>query len=146
MFKDKEGKQGVEGIQKTQDDVAKMLKIAGCTIGADLQQEKANGSSIIFLGGNKQEDTEEMRKAREFSRKWEERENSKKPYVLTEQEREIVKELLDMDDKFLDIHNIYIYNDGEICVRSPDYTWRTLCGRMWNVNLKEKTARCVALS
>jgi len=79
-------------------------------------------------------------------KRWQERENSKKPYVLTKEEREVVKELLGMDDKFLDIHSIYIYNDGIISVKSPGRTWRSMCGREWNINLQEKTARCVALS
>ena len=58
------GPRGVEGIQETRDNIAKILNIAGSTIGADLQQEKATGSGIIFLGVNEQEDTEEMLNAR----------------------------------------------------------------------------------
>ena len=51
------GPRGVEGIQETRDNIAKILNIAGSTIGAGLQQEKATGSGVIFLGVNEQEDT-----------------------------------------------------------------------------------------
>jgi len=69
-----------------------------------------------------------------------------KPYVLTPEEREIIKEVLNMSDERLDQMEIGIHEDGDINVRTPELSWRTLCGREWWVNLKEKKSRCVALS
>jgi hypothetical protein len=154
MEKDWEGPLGVEGIQeiqnisddgnsgKEQSSVSKMLEIAGNTIGFGLIRETPSGRPGISYG----EQLSKEQRMSESWKRWQERENSKKPYVLTKEEREIVKELLGMDDEFLDIHDVYIYDDGEICIKSPDYTWRSLCGSEWNVNLQEKTAKCVALS
>ena len=75
-----------------------------------------------------------------------EKECSKKPYTLTPEERETIKEILGMDDKWIDTMEIYIMNDGEICVITPDDWWKNLCGREWWVNMKEKKSRCVSMN
>jgi len=77
---------------------------------------------------------------------WEEKYHSKKPYTLSDEEKEIIKEVLHMDDKALDTMDIYIYNDGDICVRTPQFTWTSLCGREWSVNLKEKKSTLTCLN
>ena len=77
---------------------------------------------------------------------WQEKYNSKKPYTLSDEEREIIKEVLHMDDKALDTMDIYIYNDGDICVRTPQFSWASLCGREWSVNLKEKKSTLTCMN
>ena len=77
---------------------------------------------------------------------WMEKQNSKKPYTPTEEEVKLIKEILQMDDKWYEIMEIYIYNDGDICVTTPKKWWMNLCGREWCVNLKEMTSKLVALS
>jgi len=71
---------------------------------------------------------------------------SRKPYVLKPEEREIVKELLNTDDKGLDELEIYILCDGEICVRTPEISWKVLAGREWWFDLEKKTHRLVSMN
>lgn len=77
---------------------------------------------------------------------WEKKYHSKKPYTLSDEEREIIKEVLHIDDEHLDTMDIYIYNDGDICVRTPQFTWSSLCGREWSVNLKEKKSTLTCMN
>ena len=67
------------------------------------------------------------------------------PYKPTNKERKIIKKLLDMDDKTLDMFEIYKCN-GNVFVRSPRRDWRTLSGREWEINLQKRTCRCVCMS
>lgn len=79
-------------------------------------------------------------------RVWFEKYLSKTPYTPSPEEREIIKEVLNMNDAVLDTMDIYIFNDGEICVRSPQFTWNSLCGREWSVNLKERKSSLICMS
>jgi len=79
-------------------------------------------------------------------RSWFEKYESKKPYVLSQEEREIVKELLNIDDDYLDMMDIYIFDDGDICVRTPQVSWMHLCGREWVINLKKKKVSLTSIN
>lgn len=126
-------------------------KIVSKTIGYDLVETKP-----MTEEENKKfwEENERRRKEWEEShpeevakmKAWEEKYHSKKPYTLSNDEREIIKEVLHMDDKVLDTMDIYIYNDGDICVRTPQFTWTSLCGREWSVNLKEKKSTITCMN
>ena len=126
-------------------------KIVSKTIGYDLVETKP-----MTEEENKKfwEENERRRKEWEEShpekvaaiKAWEEKYHSKKPYTLSDDEREIIKEVLHMDDKVLDTMDIYIYNDGDICVRTPQFTWSSLCGREWSVNLKEKKSTLTCMN
>lgn len=67
------------------------------------------------------------------------------PYKPTYKERKIIKKLLVMDDKTLDMFEVYKCN-GNVFVRSPRRAWRTLSGREWEINLQKRTCRCVCMS
>ena len=79
-------------------------------------------------------------------RSWIEKYESKKPYVLSQEEREIVKELLNIDDDYLDMMDIYIFNDGDICVRTPQVSWMNLCGREWTIDLEKKKVSLTSMN
>lgn len=53
----------------------------------------------------------------------------KKEHILTSEERELVKELLKINDSTLDTMSTYIFEDGDLCIRTPQHTWISLCGR-----------------
>jgi hypothetical protein len=76
--------------------------------------------------------------------KLEEKEKSKKPYILTADEEEIVKELLHTDS--IEGLIVSIMNDGEISLRTGWQTWASLCGREWWINLQKKTCKLTAMS
>ena len=126
-------------------------KIVSKTIGYDLVETKP-----MTEEENKKfwEENERRRKEWEEShpeevakiKAWEEKYNSKKPYTLSDEEKEIIKEVLNIDEKLLDTMDIYIYNDGDICVRTPQFTWSSLCGREWSVNLKEKKSTLTCMN
>ena len=126
-------------------------KIVSKTIGYDLVETKP-----MTEEENKKfwEENERRRKEWEDShpeeaaaiKAWEEKYHSKKPYTLSDEEKEIIKEVLHMDDKALDTMDIYIYNDGDICVRTPQFSWSSLCGREWSVNLKEKKSTLTCMN
>lgn len=126
-------------------------KIVSKTIGFDLAETKPMTPEEFK---NWEEENERKRKEWEDThpeeveawKKWEKKYRSKKPYTLSNKEKKIVKELLHMDDEYLNKMNIYIYNDGEICVRTPDVSWGVLAGREWCVNLKEKKVRLTSMS
>jgi hypothetical protein len=79
-------------------------------------------------------------------RSWLEKYESKKPYVLSQEEREIVKELLNIDDDYLDMMDIYIFDDGDICVRTPQVSWMNLCGREWTIDLEKKKVSLTSMN
>jgi len=68
------------------------------------------------------------------------------PYTLTHEEREVVKEVLNVPDKYLDRCEIHLFEDGDINIKSPKYTWMTLCGREWKINIKDKTCELVSMN
>lgn len=128
------------------------MEVASKTIGFDLAEAKAM-SNKEFAEWSKRQEKERKKWEAEHPelvaahKKWEEKYNSKKPYTLNPQERELVKEILHIwDDKTLDYYETYIYNDGEICVRSPQRAWNALAGREWSVNLQTKTSRCMCMN
>ena len=128
------------------------MEIASKTIGFDLASAKAMSNEEFAAWTIKQEKERKKWEAEHpglvaAHKKWEEKYNSKKPYILANWERELVKEILHMpDDKTLDYYETYIYNDGEICVRSPQRAWNALAGREWSVNLQTKTSKCMCMS
>lgn len=77
---------------------------------------------------------------------WEEKYKTRKSYEPTPEEKESLKELLHMDDKVLDTMDIYIFNDGDICVRTPKISWKVLAGREWTVNLNEKKVTLTSMN
>lgn len=126
-------------------------KIVSKTIGYELVGTKPMSDNELKKWN---EEREQARKEWEDShpeevakmKVWEEKYHSKKPYTLSDDEREIIKEVLHIDDKVLDTMDIYIYNDGDICVRTPQFTWSSLCGREWSVNLKEKKSTITCMN
>lgn len=128
------------------------MEIASKTIGFDLASAKAMSNEEFAAWTIKQEKERKKWEAEHpelvaAHKKWEEKYNSKKPYILNPQERELVKEILNLfDDKTLDYYETYIYNDGEICVRSPQRAWNALAGREWSVNLQTKTYKCMCMN
>jgi len=78
---------------------------------------------------------------------WEEKYKTRKPYTPAYEERETIKELLNIDsDEWFDTLEIYIFSDGDICVRTPQSTWTSLCGREWTINLKDRKVTLTALN
>ena len=134
-----------------ENDLKLAFEVASKTIGFNIKPLKAQ-TEEEYAAWRKEE--EEKRKKWEEEHpeevaKWKAYENkkaSKKPYTLTPEEREIVKELLQTDDKGLDELTITIMNDGEISARTPEISWKVLAGREWWINLKEKKHRCVCFS
>lgn len=126
-------------------------KIVSKTIGFDLVETKPMSDNELKKWN---EEREQARKEWEDShpeqvaaiKAWEKKYHSKKPYTLSYDEREIVKELLNIDDDYLDMMDIYIFDDGDICVRTPQFTWTSLCGREWSVNLKEKKSTLTCMN
>ena len=72
--------------------------------------------------------------------------DSKKPYTPTPEEKETLKEILGMNDEWIDAMETYIMNDGDICVITPDAWWKDLCGREWWVNMKERKSIWVSMN
>ena len=67
-------------------------------------------------------------------------------YTLATEEREIVKEVLQLDDNQLDNMSIKKYPNGDIQVRTHRSSWTSLAGREWCINLNEKVARITCMS
>ena len=126
-------------------------KIVSKTIGYDLISTKASSEKELKKWN---EEREKARKEWEEShpeevaaiKAWEEKYHSKKPYTLSDDEREIIKEVLHMDDKALDTMDIYIFDDGDICVRTPQVSWMNLCGREWTIDLKKKKVSLTSMN
>lgn len=68
------------------------------------------------------------------------------PYTLTDEEREVVKEVLNVPDKYLYRCEIHLCENGDINVKSPRDTWMTLCGREWKINIKDKTYELLSMN
>ena len=119
-------------------------KIAQNTIGFDLTtvEPMSKEETEQWLKENERANKEYKEKHKDFYNKY----GNQKPYTLTPEEREIVKEVLKMSDERLDTMEIGIHEDGDINVKTPRSSWLSLDGREWWVNLKEKTCKCVALS
>lgn len=64
----------------------------------------------------------------------------------TEEERKTLKELLHMNDSWFDTMDIYIFDDGDICVRTPQVSWMNLCGREWTIDLKKKKVSLTSMN
>ena len=70
----------------------------------------------------------------------------KRPYTLKPEEREIVKRFLKTDDIGLDELTININDDGKILARTPDYTWYSLYGREWLIDLENESHELVCMN
>lgn len=77
---------------------------------------------------------------------WNKKYSSKKEHILTSEERELVKELLKINDSTLNTMSTYIFEDGDLCIKTPQHTWASLCGREWMVNTKDKTINLTAMN
>lgn len=126
-------------------------KIVKKTVGYDLVETKPMSDDELKKWN---EEREQARKEWEDShpeevaaiKAWEEKYKSRKPYTPTEEERKTLKELLHMNDSWFDTMDIYIFNDGEICVRTPQVSWMNLCGREWTINLKKKKVSLTSMN
>ena len=126
-------------------------KIVSKTIGYDLTGTKASSEEELKKWN---EEREKARKEWEEShpeevaaqKAWLEKYKSKKPYTPTSKEREIIKELLHIDDDYLDMMDIYIFDDGDICVRTPQVSWMNLCGREWTIDLEKKKVSLTSMN
>lgn len=148
----KKGPLGPSIDELDKDKLKLAMEVASKTIGFDLASAKAMSNEEFTAWTIKQEKERKKWEAKHpelvaAHKKWEEKYNSKKPYILAPWERELVKEILHMpDDKTLDYYETYIYNDGEICIRSPQRAWNALAGREWSVNLQTKTSKCMCMN
>ena len=70
----------------------------------------------------------------------------KKEHILTFEERELVKELLKINDSTFNTMSTYIFEDGDLCIRTPQHTWTSLCEREWMVNTKDKIINLTAMN
>ena len=126
-------------------------KIVSKTIGFDLVSTKASSEEELKKWN---EEREKARKEWEESnpekvaaiKAWEEKYKTRKPYTPINEERETIKELLNIDDNYLDMMDIYIFNDGDICVRTPQVSWTSLCGREWTINLEKKKVSLTSMN
>ena len=126
-------------------------KIVSKTIGYDLVETKPMSDDELKKWNDERE---QARKEWEESHQeevaaikvWEEKYKSRKPYTPTEEERKTLKELLHMNDSWFDTMDIYIFDDGDICVRTPQVSWMNLCGREWTINLKKKKVSLTSMN
>ena len=128
-----------------------IAEIASKTVGYDIPPivPMSHEEDIAYRKKMKEERKEWERQYPEQAaarRKFELKSQSRKPYVLSPSEREIVKEVLKMDDATLDECAIDILNDGDISVRTSQSTWMALAGREWWINIPDKTAFCAYFS
>ncbi len=136
---------------KGKPDLKTVFDILRNTIGVDLSQTKAMSGEEY-----KKWDVENERRRKEWDKDhpeqaakrdaWNKKYSSKKEHILTSKERELVKELLKIDDSTIDTMSTYIFEDGDICIRTPQHTWTSLCGREWTVNIKDKTINLTAMN
>ena len=136
---------------KEKPDLKTVFDILHNTIGFDLSQTKPMSDEEYKSWSEKNEKrrkewdethTEQATKRDAWFKKY----SSRKEHILTSEERELVKELLKIDDSTLDTMSTYIFEDGDICIRTPRYTWTSLCGREWTVNMKDKTINLTAMN
>ena len=126
-------------------------KIVSKTIGYDLVETKPMSDDELKKWNDERE---QARKEWEESHQeevaaikvWEEKYKSRKPYTPTEEERKTLKELLHMNDSWFDTMDIYIFDDGDICVRTPQVSWMNLCGREWTIDLKKKKVSLTSMN
>ena len=76
---------------------------------------------------------------------WIDTRNKDENKVVTEKQLERVKEIVGENIK-LDGKDIFWTKYGKIAIRTPDYTWQTLCGREWHVDLDSGTYKLVSMS
>ena len=65
--------------------------------------------------------------------------------AVTEKHLERVKEIIGENVR-LTGKDIFWTKNGKIAISTPDYTWKTLCGREWHVDLDSGTYELVAMS
>ena len=137
--------------KSTDETVSICADIASKTIGFDLVSTTPMTPEETSELHKKQEEARKKWEAEHpeevaAAKKWMEKLSSKKPYILSPWERELIKEIANIDDEKLDFYETYIYDDGEICLRSPKEYWLALAGREWAINLQDKTYHCVAMN
>lgn len=126
-------------------------KIVKKTVGYDLVESKPMSDDELKKWN---EEREQVRNEWEEShpeevaaiKAWEEKYKSRKPYTPTEEERKTLKELLHMNDSWFNTMDIYIFDDGDICVRTPQVSWMNLCGREWTIDLKKKKVSLTSMN
>lgn len=69
----------------------------------------------------------------------------RRPYILTNEDIEIIKELLH-NFKVEEDAEYYINDFGQISVRTPNYTWMNLCGREWLIDKEKRTCKLVCMN
>ena len=136
---------------KEKTDLKTVFDILRKTIGFDLSQTKAMSDEEYTKW-----EVENERRRKEWDKAhpeqaaqrdaWFKKYSSRKEHILTSEERELVKELLKIDDSTLDTMSTYIFEDGDICVRTPEFTWTSLCGREWTINIKERTINLTSMN
>ena len=57
-----------------------------------------------------------------------------------------ISEILNIELERLKKYTIQWGFGGKIMVKTPDYTWKTMCGREWEVDLENKTAQWIRIS
>ena len=103
------------------------------------EKEPAEAYLAVF---DKKEHIDKVKAMKRF----EEKSGSKKEYELSRFERDVVKELLHIDDNLLDSCTITKMDNGEISVSTSRVSWMSLSGREWRINVDNKTAKCVRMS
>ena len=136
---------------KEKPDLKMVFDVLRKTIGFDLSQTKPMSDEEYIEWSKKQD--EERKKWDEAHPEqaakrdaWIKKYSTKKEHILTSEERELVKELLKIDDSTLDTMSTYIFEDGDICIRTPQRTWTSLCGREWTVNMKDKPIKLTSMN
>ena len=76
---------------------------------------------------------------------WIDTRNKDENKAVTEKQLERVKEIVGENIK-LDGKDIFWTKYGKIAIRTPVYTWQTLCGREWHVDLDSGTYKLVSMS
>lgn len=143
----------INKIMKTEKimDFGTIFDITKNTIGFNLVSVKPMSDEELSEYNKKmKEEREKWEKEHidnvEAMKRFEKKSGSKKEYELSRSERDVVKELLHMDDNLLDSCTITKMNDGEISVSTSRGSWMSLSGREWWINVENKTAKCVMMS
>lgn len=129
----------------------KILDIASKTIGFDLAQVTAPTKEetkkwLAEQECKKKEFEDEHPEIIEQRKRWNDLYASKKPYIPTQAEKQVIHELLHMDMDSINEMEITIFKDGDISVRTPTSSWMSLAGREWKINIKEKTVKTIVVS
>ena len=136
---------------KEKPNLKMVFDIINKTIGFDLPQTKLMSDKEYKKWSEenerKQKEWDEAHPEKAAKRDaWVKKYFTKKEHILTSEERELIKELLKIDDSTLDTMSTYIFEDGDICIRTPQRTWNSLCGREWTVNMKDKTIKLTSMN